>query len=471
MLKELFKGSVIYGVAPFVPKILSVLLLPVLTKYLTSTDYGIIGTITAVTTSVQAMQDLGMRVLLQNYFYKSKSHYKVIWREIYGFLSLWLIAYASLQAALLYFFIPDEASDNKWLIILLSNFSTVFFGPTSLIGQLYFQLNLKPTPVAFRIIIGGIVTILTNFLCVVVYTWGYMGAYIGSFAGVFIINISYWPVLNRKLGITPIYNFKFKTIIGLLKVGVPTIPHYYSGYLMNTSNIVAMNYYNYSQTEIGRLSISQTIGNMFSIVIDSINRVFAPMSYGYIRDNNSGEMRRLLFSYILMTYSITFLYSLWSREVYGVLISNVEIAATYKYSIIFVMALNYRPLYVYCINYFFYYENTLKMLGITFMAGIVSCVFYFTMIPSIGVYAALIGFYLGCIYLGYSGYIYSFYKSHTIYKIQWLKFLLLQLFLTVIVYSCADLSIYIKLTISLFFITIISCFFVLKIKANVQNLS
>ena len=108
MLKDLFKGSAIYGITPFIPRILTVLLLPILTKYLTSTDYGIIGSITSITFAVQALHDLGLRALLPNYFYKSRGHYKVMWREIYGFLSLWMILYALIQATLLYFFIPEE---------------------------------------------------------------------------------------------------------------------------------------------------------------------------------------------------------------------------------------------------------------------------------------------------------------------------------------------------------------------------
>ena len=155
MLKELFKGSAIYGLAPFIPKILTVLLLPLLTKYLTSVDYGIIGTITAVTFALQALQSLGLNALLPNYFYKCRTHYKIIWREVYGFLSLWMIAYALSQAVLLYFFIPEEAADNKWLIIVLSNFSTVFFGPTAIIGRMYYQLNLRPVPVASRLVLSG----------------------------------------------------------------------------------------------------------------------------------------------------------------------------------------------------------------------------------------------------------------------------------------------------------------------------
>lgn len=467
MLRDLFKGSAIYGVAPFVPKILTVFLLPILTRFLTSTDYGIIGTITSITFAVQALQDLGLRTLLPNYFYKCRSQYKVMWREVYGFLSLWMILFAVIQAVLLYFFIPAEAEANKWLIIILGNFSTVFFGPTSMIGQMYYQLNLKPTPVAWRIILAGVTTILVNFVCVVIYKWGYMGAYVGGFAGTFLANLSYWPVVNRSLGLSPIYNFNWRFMRRLLKISLPTVPHYYSAYLMNSSNVVAMNYHGKPQSVIGHLTMAQSISGMFDTLINAINQVFGPMTYQFIRDNNKNEMKRLLYTYIMMAYTATFLYSIWSREVYDILISNDEIAATYKYSIILVMALNYRPLYVYCIDYFFYHEHTVQMLGITFMAGIVSFVFYFTMIPYIGIWAALFGFYLGCLYLGYSGYFYKFYKEKTIFQVRWLAFLALQLLMTAVAFYFVDAIIWIKLFVTALFLTVVGYVFLLKVRGNV----
>lgn len=468
MLKDLFKGSAIYGIAPFAPKILSVLLLPILTKYLTSTDYGIIGTITSITCAVQALSDLGLRPLLTNYFYKCKYQYKVVWREIYGFLSLWMIIYALIQAITLYFLIPKEAESNKWLIIILSNFSTVFFGPTAMIGQMYYQLNINPTPVAIRIVVAGIITILANFICIVYFRLGYLGAYVGSFAGTFVTNASYWYAVNRKLGLSPIYNFKRRTIKGLLKVGIPTIPHYYTAYLLNSSNVVAMNYHGRQKSEIGTLTMAQSFSGMFETIINAVNQVFTPMTYKNIRENNPKDMRKLLFTYIMLTYSLTFLYSLWSREVYSLLISNEEIMATYKYSIILVMALNYRPLYVYCCSYFFYNEKTIPLLGITFCSGAISCLFYFTMIPQCGIYAALIGFYIGCIYYGYSGYLYSVYKRNTIYKLKWYVCLGIQLSLTVIVWQMVDISLLIKSLVSVAFLSIVGLYFFKYVRYNTK---
>lgn len=454
MLKELFKGSAIYGIAPFVPKILTVFLLPILTKYLTSTDYGIIGTITAIIFVVQALQDLGLNILLANYFYKCKYQYKIIWREIYGFLSIWMIFYAIIQAVLLYFLIPAEAESNKWLIIALSNFSTVFFGPTSMIGQKYYQLKLEAAPVAVRLVLSGITTILTNFICVVLFRWGYMGAYVGSFAGAFVVNLSYWPVVNKKLKLSPIYNFKWKTIKQVLKIGIPTIPHHYTAYLMNSTNVVAMNYYEKSQAEVGHLTMAKQITGLLETVINAVNQVFGPMTFKCMREKNSMEIRRLLYTYILFAFSMTFLYSLWSREVYSILISNDEIAATYKYSIILAMAFCYRPLYVYCGDYYIFHERTVQLLGISFAAGVLSCVFYFAVMPFWGIYAALIGFYVGCLYYGYMGYCYSFYKKHTIFRLKWCLFLVIQIALTIFAYIFVDISIVSKVLISISYIVI-----------------
>lgn len=463
MLKDLFKGSAIYGIAPFIPKILTIVLLPVLTQYLTSTDYGIIGTITSITFAVQALQDLGLKTLLPNYFYKCRAQYKVMWREVYGFLSIWMVLFALIQGVLLYFLIPAEAVSNRWTIIILSNFSTVFFGPTAIIGQMYYQLNLKPTPVAIRAVFSGVTTILVNFICVVVFRWGYLGAYVGSFAGTFLANLTYWPVVNRKLGLSPIFNFKWRSIKSWLKISMPTIPHYYSAYLMHSSNVVAMNVYKKPQSEIGQLTMSQNISGIFETVFNAINQVWSPMAYRYIRDKNVNEMKRILYVYIIATFSMTFIYSLWSREIYGFLIKNAEIAATYKYSIILVMALNYRPTYVYFCNYLFYHERTVQLLKISFVSGLICCSIYFSLIPYWGVYAALIGFYVGCLYFGYSGYFNRYYKEKTIYHFKWYMWLPVQLSLTVVSYLCVDLHLLPKLIVSIFFLTVMLCLFTSKV--------
>lgn len=64
MLKKLLTNTLLFGLAPYIPKIVSVLLLPILTKYLTATDYGIAGTIDAYTQALTALSTLGFSSVL-----------------------------------------------------------------------------------------------------------------------------------------------------------------------------------------------------------------------------------------------------------------------------------------------------------------------------------------------------------------------------------------------------------------------
>lgn len=127
MLRKLLTNTLLFGLAPYVPKVVSVFLMPVMTRYLTSTDYGITGTIDAYTSALLAFATLGFGSVLSVVFFRAKNHYKVLWREIYGFLQIWMVVYAVIQAVLLYFVIPLEAERYKWWIILFTNFSNVFF--------------------------------------------------------------------------------------------------------------------------------------------------------------------------------------------------------------------------------------------------------------------------------------------------------------------------------------------------------
>lgn len=464
MIKTLLKGSSIYGIAPFIPRILSVLLLPIMTEYLTAQDYGIIGTVTSILFALQAFQALGLQSLLPTYYYKCPNHYKVVWKEIYGFLSIWMIVFALLQTVVLYFFIPEAASDNRWIIIILSVFSNVFFGPTAIIGQTYYQLKLQPVPVAYRAVLSGFITILSNFVCVVWFHWGYLGAYVGTFAGTFFVNASYWPVVNRKLYLSPIFNFKKKTIIGLLRISLPTIPHYYSAYLMNSSNTIAMNYFHQSQSEIGKLSMSQNFSNIFDGFINAINQVFSPMQYKYIKEEAAKELKRMTIFYILLTYFMTVSFSLWSKEIYKLLIHNEDLTGTYIYSVLLVMGLNYRPIYVYSASYFFYHENTKPLLMITFAAGLISCLVYFSLTQYLGIWAAVLGFYIGCLYFGYSGQFFHFYKTKDICGLNFKPLLWGQVIMTIIVALLVNCSTIYKLLFYFIFLSAILFIFIKTIR-------
>ena len=437
--KTILKNSVLFSMAPFLPKIINVFLLPIMTAYLTDVDFGISGTISAYSSAISAFAALGLTVVLQNSFFKTPLEYKHIWRQIYGFLKIWMIVFACFQALLLYFCIPEEAASNRWWIIILTNFSTVFFGPTGTIGSSYYIYTKQSVPVVWRSVMASVITVLVDFVLIVYLRWGYMGWYVGTFAGTFFSNASYWYVVNKKLDLKPDYHFEWKTIKNALKVGIPTIPHYYTSYLLEGSGRMVLDQYNVPQGEIGRVSISQQIGDMFQQGMTGLNNAVSPFFMQGIKDNDNKKIKTIAYLFVSFIFALAFFLALWSKEIFWILLKNEALRSAYPYFIAYIMALCYRPMYLVVSNYYFYYERTPQLLLITFVSGCIAIVFYIAFTPLMGAWAFLTGHYLSCLYYGYAGYLFSGFRKNTAFRMPCIIILIIQIVLTAAAFLLVDM--------------------------------
>lgn len=455
----IIKNGLLFSVAPFIPKAVSIVLLPIMTKYLTDVDFGISGTIAAYTSALGAFSTLGLTVILLNSYFKVPDNYKETWRNLYGFLNLWMIIYALCQAVLLYFFIPEEALNNRWWIIILSNFSTVFFGPTAIIGNAYFVYSKQSVPVVWRSVMAGLITISVDFIFIVYLRMGYMGWYIGMFAGTFFSNASYWYVVNLKLDIKPKYKFNLQLIKSSLNISMPTVPHYYSNYLLEGSGRMVLDRFNVAQGEIGQISISQQIGDAVQTGIKGLSDALSPNMMQLINNGNHKRINQISYIFTSIVFLTCFLLALWSKEIFKILLSNESLQSSYPYFILYVMALCYRPLYL-CISFFyFYHEKTKQLLLISFMSGIIALLFYLILTPFVGLWAFLIGHYIACLYFGYSGYFFSVYMKMSNIRLNILPIFLIQIGLTIIsFYAVEYLAAKCIITISIIIASIIVTF-------------
>jgi O-antigen/teichoic acid export membrane protein len=453
VLKKILSHSAIYGLAPNIPKIAGILVLPIITKYLTSVDYGIAGTIAAYTGAISVFSTLGMNIVLTTSFYKYKYQYKWLWRQIYGFLQYWMIIFAILQSVLLYFIIPEEAQENRWYIIILANFSTVFFGATSLIGTMHYRLLQNPLPMAIRSVISGLLTVLANLIFVAYFKMGYMGWYISSFIAGCFINLSYWWVVNKTWGLSPIYKFKWRTIKQQLKVSLPIIPHSYSSYLLNSSNRLVMDIMEVPISTIGNYNLAAQFGSYFDMFANAINIAVNPMTMEQIRNNNEHLAKKMIFFMSVIVMSATFLFSLWSKEIFFLLIKNDALQKIYPLAIILVMAYNYRPMYVASTNMFFYHEKTKGLLKVSFIAGILSFIFYIIVTPLFGIWGIVIVNYIFLQYMGYSGFFMKEYKEKTKVSYPYWQILLITTLLTGLVFFLVEAYWILKMAVTILFLT------------------
>lgn len=455
MLKKIFSHSAIYGIAPQIPKIASLLVLPIITRDLTSNDYGIMGVITAFTGAIAVFAQLGLKVVLVNSFFHSPGQFKWAWRQIYGFLIYWNIIYAFILATLIYFIIPDEAVNNLWTILILNVVPLVAFGPTSILAETYYQVKQQPLGIGVRAAIFGTLTIGLNVLFISYYKMGYMGWFWSTFIGTTIMNFSWWIPLYFKLKMTPVLNFKRKFMWQRLKVSVPTVPHYYSGYLLDSSDKMVMKFMQVGTSNIGNYNFAYTLGSLIKTLGIASGKAISPLLNQAYKEGRDLDARNIIFFLQAFFLACTFLGGLWLKEVFKLMVNNEELATLYPLAIIIMMSYNYRPMYMGANNKLFYKEKTNLLWRVTFSAGLINVILNIVLIPYFGYAVAALTTYAALMFMGYSGFYFRIFKEINPVNYYPLVWLTITIAISILVYYLVEFDKIIKLGISVIIIVFI----------------
>ena len=449
MFKKLFVRVSLYGLAPQVSTIASFFALPIITQDLTRLDYGVYGVIQAYTSAFNVLQTLGMSVVLSNSFYKHPNHFKWHWRQIHGFLSLWSFFFAMFLGCILYFVIPEEAAENKWYIIAMNFISVGLLGTTQTIFYRYYHLSNQAFTLAIRTVIIGILTVLVNIYTISYLKLGYMGWFISAFISS-VISFSFFSFpIYFKHQLLPIFNFKRKTIKKALDVSLPTVPHYYSTYLLNISDRAIMDGLGVNVKNIGLYNLAYSFGGYFSSLVDAISLAVSPTYLQLYKNKDASSIKWL--TYILQggLFLVGFLICIWLKEIFQLLIRNTSLHEAYYLAIIIIMSYTYRPMYLAAINKLFFMEKTKSLWRVSFIAGVSNVILNLIFIPIYGIKAAAIITFVSYMYMGYSGYFLKDFRKDNTLNLYPLLWLLATVGLLVSAYLLVDVSVIIKATITI----------------------
>lgn len=358
---------------------------------------------------------------------------------------------------------PDEVV-NIWLVIFLNIGAGLFFGPTGAIGSVYFQIRQRPFSIAMRTIVFGTLTVLLNVFFIAFLKLGYLGWFYSIFIVSVLGNASYFYPLVFKYNLKPNFKISIRRIKSYLKITLPTIPHYYSTFLLNTSDKIVMQKMQVPMDDIGKYNAAYTVGNFFNSIGMVSGFAITPLMNECYKNKDDKSARELVFVLQAVFFAASFFVCLWLKEIFQILIKNKELALTYPMGIIIVMAYNYRAMYYGAINKLFYLEKTSVLWKITFIAGLTNVVMNLILIPIFGFEAAAVTTFASLMFMGYSGYfIRDFNNNNSVnyYPMLWLS---ATIGLTVLSYFTKDFSLSYKLFISIVTLIICICLCVLFFK-------
>ncbi len=448
MLRKLLSHAAIYGLSAQVPRLAGVLVLPIITRYLSTTDYGVAGVVTAYASALVMLQSLGLSVVMTNTYAQHPNRYKWIWRQLHGFISLYSLGYGLLMIAILYFAVPPEAHEHRLSIALLYSLPAMLFANTDMQASLYYQLSQKPLLLGARTFVVGAITVILNVYTIAYLRMGYMGWFYANFFGHlsgFIVNC--YSIYFRQ-GFWPIFNFKWYRIKSALKISLPVLPHNMSFFLLDTSDRLVLDTLRVPLPRIGLYNVASSFGSYFMIASGAIVQAASPFYLRYYKQSagldGALQARRMTFALQAMFLAATTIGCLWLKEIFHLLIRNEELQQAYPLAIIILMGYNFRPMYLAVINLLVYRENTNKLWRISAVAGVANVVLNFILVPVFGYQAAAYTTFAALMYMGYSGYFLKEYKQAALVKFYPMVWLSITVAALLVVYNLADVEVVYK---------------------------
>lgn len=456
MLKKISLNTIVYGIGPQLPKFASLLILPLITPYLTPFDFGVFGLAQAYVLFFQNLKSLGLDVILANSFIKKPKQFKVIWRVVYGAIILSSAIVTIILAALLFFSFHEKLEDNFYKFLFLVCSPLFLFSPTEVIFSRYYQLKEKSIIFSSRTIIAGLVNVFVSYYTIVHLQMGYMGWVWGVFsAGVAGFLLSY-PLVTKE-GIFPIFRLRSIILKRSLKVSLPLVPHYYGNYVLSSGDRLILDFVGVKASNIGLYNAGYSIGNYFNIVATAIKRATAPTILKLLKDDSISSRKkvaRILINFAIILLSATTLSSIWSDEIIKLLIRNESLQNVYYVSIWVFMAYNYVPIHIGANLLLTFHERTQKLWIRALIVMVFNVIMNLIFIPIYGIIAAAVISYLSYYLLAITSYFLKDFKELNIKLLTPFPWILLSIAATFLSLYLVDQLINFKLLISSILIAI-----------------
>lgn len=443
LIKKILSNSAIYGLAPQIPQVANIFILPLITQDLTRLDYGVAGIIYSYLAALAAIHLLGTKMILSNSYFHHAMQHKWLWRQMHGFISLWSLLYGVLVGLVIFFAVPEEAIENRGLIVLLHVIPSAFLNVTIEYGTIYYQVSQKPVPIGIQVVSVGLVSVFLNLYLISFLKMGYMGWFWSRFVASILSFCFFFYTLYFRQKFIPIFNFKWRLIKEKLKLCLPLIPYYYGSYLLTSSDRIVMDQLKVNVNKIGVYNLGANFGNYFNSFADGSGLAINPIIYQYLqklpREKSFKLNRDLTFLWQAAMMVLSFVVCLWFKEIFELLIQNDDLQAAYPLAIIMIMGCNYRPLYSGFAVKLFYFEKSNSIWKISFGAGLLNIVLNIIFIPIYGIEAAAISTFVAFLAMGIAGFFISDYRKMDdlkYYPFYWLVGICIA---TVVVYMLKDI--------------------------------
>ena len=413
LTNKLFSDSLIYFLSQIINKILPFLLIPLITRYLSPDEYGVVVSFTALMAFCAVFVGLSTNGAV-NVTYFKVAHEKM---KTYVYAALVALLVSALVMSFVIHIFSDIIFNRLGITELWSQLAvlTALFQFITLINLSLWQAEQKAKYFGlYQIFQSLLITCMTVVFIFYLHLResGVIFATVGSVA---IFGLLSFVFLWRRDYIT--VSLKYTDIKDLLSFGIPMIPHQLSGWILTQYDkmfILSM----LGLSAAGVYTIGFQFGMLISVLTLAFNKAWAPFLFKKLASKPSytDKIKLVKYTYIyfvsilILACFITFL----SPYIIPWYVGKQYIGSVQFVSII-AFAFAFNGMYFMVVNYLFYMKRTQILALITFGNSVIYMISSYVLLKifgSIGVaYATLISYLLSFILVWRA--------SHSIYPMPW----------------------------------------------------
>jgi O-antigen/teichoic acid export membrane protein len=293
---ELLRHSAIYGLGSIVARIVGVLLLPLYTRYLSPSDYGLIETLVALSAVLTALVAQGMKSAFFRFYFDSAEPQR---RLLVIRTAFWYVLAASTFVSTLGIVLAPQVS---W--VLFGTHSHGRLVVAAFIG-LWSALNYEQLTSLFRVeqrssayvvatLANVAITIAATVVLVVVFDKGPIGVLVGNFTGTLIVYAALLLYSRHALGL----QFDRGLYRAMNRFGLPLVPSAVALWLTNFSDrffLIKLT----DAHEVGLYSIGVRVASALVLLLTAFRLAWPAFAYSIDDDREAQRTYSFVLTYVV----------------------------------------------------------------------------------------------------------------------------------------------------------------------------
>ena len=381
---SLFKTSSIYTLANILNSAIPFFLLPILTVYLTPTDYGIVSMFAVLLGLLLPFMGLNVNgAVTRKFFDKDKNFSNYISTALY------ILIISSLLVSIIILSFSDIVSElssfpKEYLILVLmaalgSSVIQVTLG--------LWQVREKAIPYGIFQIMQTILNVTISLILVVALEYGWLGRVFGQVIAIVLFAIIGIIIIIKREKVT--FNFNKNYARDNMRYGVPLIPHMLGIFLITmTDRVFITNMVGISDT--GIYTVGFQIGMIIKILQDSFNKAWTP--YLYKKLNTKNDKIKITLVKITYIYFVVILLLALILTMIAPIIVKLFIGEAFKDSVNYIMwiafGFAFNGMYKMVGGVIFYEKKTQLLSIVTFSTAFLNVLFNYIFIKINGAVGA-----------------------------------------------------------------------------------